>query len=576
MKRFLIWTLPLSLAACSVTTVRRDSPARPTSRPANPLSATRPAPPPPAPAPAAPGKVTSTPVAPLAPVVSETQKALDLERQGHFVDAMKEYLNVSVSSPTPSQQESARLKAVDLLETRLNEEDLHQVADSSDFGFLRGHALFQLGEIAMDRRDTDSARRYFSSVMSFLPGSDLAFRSQEILSQLESIKYVEPKTIGVILPLSGRNASIGQKALRGVEMGLGLHEANTSFKLAVMDSEGNPDAARRGVERLVKEDNVIAIIGSLLSRTAPAVATKADELGVPTLALSQKAGITEIGPTVFRNALTSEMQVRELVRTAMNDFNMRRFAILYPNDAYGVEFANIFWDEVLARGGSITAAQTYNPKGTDFRAEAQRLVGTWYIEAREPEFKMLARERSKDPKKKSVRQEKTAEDILSPVVDFDAVFIPDSSKKMSQLAAFLSYAGVRNVKLLGTNLWNTPDLAKRAGLFANQLLFVDSAPTDSPSADGRSVRFMKDYKQMFGENPSLVELQAYDSALLLRQLISQGASSRESLTRRLTDLKRFPGVLGLLDMTPQREVGRPVVTYSTLSSPTPTPLRKAN
>jgi ABC-type branched-subunit amino acid transport system substrate-binding protein len=125
-----------------------------------------------------------------------------------------------------------------------------------------------------------------------------------------------------------------------------------------MDSEGNPDNARRGVERLVKEDNVIAIIGSLLSKTAPAVAAKANELGVPTLALSQKAGVTEVGPSVFRNALTSEMQVRQLVKSAMEDLKLRRFAILYPNDPYGVEYANIFWDEVLARGGVITAAQT--------------------------------------------------------------------------------------------------------------------------------------------------------------------------------------------------------------------------
>ena len=56
-------------------------------------------------------------------------------------------------------------------------------------------------------------------------------------------------------------------------MGLGLYGVNPSpYKLSVIDSEGSPDQARRGVEKIVKEDHVIAVIGSLLSKTANAVA----------------------------------------------------------------------------------------------------------------------------------------------------------------------------------------------------------------------------------------------------------------------------------------------------------------
>lgn len=528
------------------------------------------------PRPSSPG-VTSSPliVSPQPPGSDLLQRARENEQSAKYLEALRDYLNLSVSAQAPQQQESYRIKALDLLETRLNEEELKQVGNSSDYGFLRGHALFQLGQISVDRRDTDSARRYFSSVISYLPGTDLAVRAKETLSQLESMKYVEPKTIGVVLPLSGKNSVVGQKALRSIELGLGLHEGSSNFKLAVMDSEGNPDTARRGVERLVKEDNVMAIIGSLLSRTAPAVAAKADELGVPTIGLSQKAGLTEIGPTVFRNAVTSEMQVREIVRTAMDEMGMRRFAILFPNDPYGIEFANIFWDEVLARGGSITAAQPYSPKDTDFRAVSQRLVSTWYVEAREAEFKALSKNLAKDTsKKKSIRQEKSADDILPPIVDFEAVFIPDSAKMMTQMAAFLSYVGLRNVKLLGTNLWNTPGIGKKAGLFADRLVFVDTVPLDSEAA--KASRFVTDYQTLFRETPSLLELQAYDSALILRNLISQGAGSREDLTRRLTDLKRFPGALGFLSMGSAREIRRPLMTYMTNAAGATVPYRRNN
>lgn len=480
------------------------------------------------------------------PIVAQPVKTEDA------MEYLKALVQRSVQAPTKQEQDSHRLHAIDIVENKLNDEQLEEVAKNSDFGFLRGHAMFRLGEFAIEEKNTSSAKKYFSSVSEFLPGSDLAARSQEIVSQIDSSKNVSAQTVGVVLPLSGKNAPVGQRALRGLEMGLGLHLPGSQFKLAVMDSEGNPDSARRGVERLVKEDNVIAIVGSLLSKTAPAVAAKSGELGVPTLALSQKSGLTEISPTIFRNSLTTGMQVRGLVRTAMNDLKMKKFAVLYPNDAYGVEFANIFWDEVLARGGQITAVQTYSNKETDFRLVIQRLVGTYFGEARQDEFNFRLKEAKSSDKKRSVRQS-NLENILPPLTDFDGIFIPDSVKAMGQVAAMLSYNDVRNIKLLGTNLWNTKDVARRAGNFSNNLLFVDSlSPANATS------KFANEYRELYNEDPSLIEIQAYDAGLILRQLIASGVASREELTQKLTELKHLPGALGPLSMNADREIERPI------------------
>lgn len=473
--------------------------------------------------------------------------------QADQMAVLKNLVMESITAPTKQEQEAYRQRAVDIVDNKLNEKQLEEVADNSDYGYVRGNAMYRLGEKALQDRDQNKAKKYFSGVMDYLPGSDLAARAQDILSQLQASKNVEAKTVGVVLPLSGKNAPVGQRALRGLEMGLGLHLPGSSFKLAVMDSEGNPDSARRGVERLVKEDNVIAVVGSLLSKTAPAVAAKSDELGVPSIALSQRSGLTEIGPTVFRNSLTSEMQVRYLVRTAMEDFGMKKFAVLYPNDQYGIEFTNIFWDEVLARGGQITAVQTYSTKETDFRLVIQRLVGNYYGEARQDEFNLRVKEMQKSDKKRSARKD-NIETVLPPITDFDAIFIPDSAKALGQIAAMLAFNDVRGVKLLGTNLWNTAGIAKRAGNFANNLIFVDSlAPTISEQS-----RFVNEYKSLYNETPSLIEIQAYDAGLILRQLIASGADTRQDLVKKLTELNKFPGALGPLSMSPDREIERPV------------------
>lgn len=453
-----------------------------------------------------------------------------------------------------------RIRSFDLINSKFNIDGLNNLASNDKLSVFRPGIFYRLGEMSLENQDRDDARKYFSRSLSAGQQSEWSQRAQEMLDQLEAVRRVESKTIGVILPLTGKNAAISQKTLRGIQIGLGLYNNYpSSFKLAVIDSEGNSDQARRGVERLVKEDNVIAIIGSLLSKTAPAVAAKANELGLPSLALSQKSGITEVGPHVFRNSLTSEMQVRFLVKEAMENQGLKRFAILFPNDPYGIEFSNIFWDEVKARGGTIVAAQSYSNKETDFRNIIQRLVGTFYIEARSDEYNLRYSEWSKSLARKTARTTPPA-DLLPPIVDFDAIFIPDSVRAMGQISAMLSFNRVKGVKLLGTNLWNTPDVAKRAGHFASHLIFVDSFV----SSEARYINssFVKDYKAIYNELPGIFEIQGYDAALILRNLISQGATSRESLSRALSQLKDFPGAVGPLSMNPDREIMRPLIALS--------------
>ncbi|HWU42389.1 MAG TPA: hypothetical protein VN132_03090, partial [Bdellovibrio sp.] len=59
-------------------------------------------------------------------------------------------------------------------------------------------------------------------------------------------------------------------------------------------------------------------------------------------------------------------------------------------------------------------------------------------------------------------------------------------------------------------------------------------------------------------SPSLIEIQAYDAGLILRQLIASGADTREQLVKKLTALNKFPGALGPLSMNSDREIERPV------------------
>lgn len=479
---------------------------------------------------------------------------------GDRVGALESLVNLIKYEPIDSKKKSYRLKAVEIVETRLTPKELDSIIDSSDFKDVQGYAYFQIGQTQFEQRDFRRARESYSRAVKALPNSSLAERAQNKIDQLNARRTVDKKTIGAILPLTGRHSKVAYRSLQGLQLGLGIYGKNKSqFKLAVIDSEGNPDIARRGVERLVTEDHVIGLVGSLLSKTSVAVASKADELGVPSIALSQRAGITEIGSSVFRNSLTSSMQVHHLVKTAMDDLKMTKFAILYPNDPYGVEYANLFWDAVLARGGEVVGIQAYDPKTTNFSDPIQRLVGTFYYEDREYEYRQRLKTWFKDRKTLRGRQS-PPEDVLPPVVNFEALFVPDSARALGQIAPTLAYHDISQVKLLGTNLWNTASLIRLGKKYVDDAIFVDTfLKSDSKY---KNTQFFKDFTSVYGKEPGLFEAQAYDAALLLRQMIATGESSRVGLSQRLSQKQTFLGANGPLLMTEHREIIRPLVTLT--------------
>jgi outer membrane PBP1 activator LpoA protein len=175
------------------------------------------------------------------------------------------------------------------------------------------------------------------------------------------------------------------------------------------------------------------VIGPVV--TSEAVARESQKRKIPIITLTQKVRITEIGDYVFRNFLTPEMQVAAIVPFAIEQLGVERFAILYPDENYGNTFMRLFRDEVLDYGAEITAIESYQPDQTDFAGQISKLAK---MDLEDWRSNMRHRRHKKD----------------TVVVDFDAVFIPDSSEKAGLIAPQLAFYDIDDVLLLGTNLWH--------------------------------------------------------------------------------------------------------------------------
>lgn len=485
-----------------------------------------------------------------------------LARQGLWVDSVASHLKLASSSKDPERSDFHRRAALDLLDSKLSKSDLETIASRSQFGVARPKAFFKLGSLALQDRQFERAQRAFESVQELSPGSDIAEKAASFVEQIQARSRVQPKTIGAVLPLSGKQAALGQKALKGLQLGLGIFGPNRSgLRLAVIDSEGNPDVARNAVERLIVEDHIIGAVGGLSARTAAAEAAKASEFGLPLVVLTAKSGLTRAGPTVFQNSITSSMQADSLIQHSRNHLNVRRLALLYPNDAYGVEFANSIWESAQKAGVIITDAQTYDPKETDFKVPVRKLIGTYFLDDRIDEYRArlkLINEKTPRRSRNSRRQDIAPEDVLPPIIDFDAIAIPDSVRALGQIAPMLAYHDVEGVQLLGPNLWNNSQLIVRGGRFVEGAVFFDQ--TFSGDSSKGSLDFQQAFKQTFGEDPGAIEAQAFETGVILRGLLTRlGASSRVELSERLTDLKDVRGPFGQLSMSPRRELTRPLI-----------------
>ncbi len=475
-----------------------------------------------------------------------------------IIQQLETYTQLYQLIQNPTLKEKYNFKAVSLLQSKLNEDQLKQVIKHNSLKTLKSMAFFQLGSLYFDQGDFRQAKYYFKKALYWRLDEEYRDQAEKILAQINTRHKVNANTIGAILPLTGKDAAFGYKALRGLQLALEIydHTSASDLRLAVIDSKSDLLVAKDAVQRLVLEDRVIAIVGGLMSKTAHSISSSAQKLLVPNIALSQKNDITEIGDYIFQNALTGQMQVDFLVERSMQK-GLKNFAILYPNDRYGIEYAQLFWDSVLARQGQIVAVQTYTKEETDFREQIQRMIGTFYKNDRQAEFnKKLKLWRKKFPNSRK----NIPNNLLEPLVFFDALFIPDGIKVLGQVAPMLVYNDIENMILLGTNLWNTPLLSQRAGQFLRSSIFVDSFSMSDENFI--SSDFYKNYIKVFNQKPHILELQAFEAGLILKKVIEEGADTRQEAQKMLTTIN-LDGVLGSLQMTEKRQVRRPMapLTY---------------
>jgi len=460
-------------------------------------------------------------------------------KKGLWVEAASEMLATTRIAPT-----SARLLAPMLGEALKRVDALADLRSLlKEFGDtpISDQVIYRVARAEINEGNTSEGQGLLRALISRYPNSVLYAAASKQLKASNLDVPSDAAQIGVLLPISGKLASIGNKVLQAVRMGIRTSPSlRGKIHLVVEDSGEAPSDALAALDKLIYQHHVMAVLGPITSKGLEGVAQRAQELGVPLISLARRDAPE--GDFVFQGSLTLKQQIEGLAKFAIEKQKKKRFAILYPQDRLGEAAAEYFWNAVESLGGEIRAVQSYPAEETDFRTSVDGLAGTLYPAARERELAQLQSRRTA-PKK---RRDKSVE--LPPIVDFDGVFIPDVLKAAGQIVPMFAYRDVDTVDFLGTSLWNSDEIARTLQKSAEKKVYFVDVFSNREGSGSVAQKFVEEFRTLHGSEPGPVEAVGFDAAAVLANAVGkmQGSNSRERLRRYLIDTRDFSGVTGTI------------------------------
>jgi len=197
-----------------------------------------------------------------------------------------------------------------------------------------------------------------------------------ILGDLELPEHLlleYPRQIALLLPLSGRNASLGRALQNGF---LGAYFATASglddrqsVRIYDVLAEGGASAAYNSAVA----DGAEFVVGPLLKSNVMELANDI-LVPVPVLTLNNLPDDTLAPPGLYQFSLAPEDEAMSAAQRAINEGYGRAVAMVPGND-WGRRLLTSFTTEFEGLGGTLLDYRTYKPGKQDFSNEIENLMG---------------------------------------------------------------------------------------------------------------------------------------------------------------------------------------------------------
>ena len=476
-------------------------------------------------------------------------KRLELEK------AFKKFKQIKERSPYPEIKQEASDYIKNIVNEKLNREQLASLAKSLGSEFPADLVLQRLISIYRIERDLGNYQISLENFIFRFPSHELREHYEKLLVRLKT----DPSRvirIGVVLPLSGKRAIVGQRVLQGIQLAINQLSARDKNRLElVIKDSGLGREVVQVVEELAQDPNVIGIIGPVLTKDVESIIPVIEKYQLPIFTpTASTPRLAEKSPYIFRNALTKELQASYLAQYAVNELEMYRFVVIYPTESYGETMRKVFEDEVRSFGGHIVESIPYQRRQTDFKKQISKIGGMADDHLKARIQRHIKRGTQPPPlNDKGIKSRPLVEGGLyaddevealkvALELNYDAIFIPGSYDKVRLIVPQLAFYNIEDILLMGGNGWNSRELVDAARNYLKNVLFVDGFYADSQNK--RTVKFVDMFLSTFGQNPTIHSAQSYDIANIFVKFTAERAFNRLDVLEKLRGLKNFPGVSG--------------------------------
>ncbi len=318
----------------------------------------------------------------------------------------------------------------------------------------------------------------------------MAERMNRTLARPSSVR------VAFLAPLTGKNAALGQAMVNAAQLAV-FDIGGDGFELMPRDTGGTPEGAARAAHE-ARGSGASLFIGPLFAAEVVAVKPEIETSGLNALTLSTDVSLAQ--PGLFVMGFAPAPQVERVVAFAASR-GIKKFAALIPSGPYGELVGKAFEEAVRVNGGEIL----FKGGPDDVAALAKQ--------------------------KEAI----------------EALFLPLGGEALRKTVGRLAQAGIEKGKtrLLGTGLWDEPDLAQGQPLLVGGWF----AAADPALRE----RFVKTYQDSFGKEPPRLATLAYDATALAAVLARSG---KEMERANLTNPAGFAGLDGVFRLLGSGQIER--------------------
>jgi branched-chain amino acid transport system substrate-binding protein len=335
--------------------------------------------------------------------------------------------------------------------------------------------------------------------------------------------------IGFNFEETGQIAGFGQSSRKGCEMALAdlaSMPGMPKFEAAWGDNASDSTQAATVASKLINDDKVNVLVGSVASSNSLAMAKIAEEAGVPmvtpastrtTLTLNED-GSTR--PLIFRTCFIDDFQGAAMLDFCVTHLNAKKIALFVDEDSdYSIGIRDTVKAEAAKRGIEITAEDKYLASSeTDFRTKLNRM--------------------------------KTA--------GFDVLIIPGYYDKVAQIANQAREQGITQ-PMVGGDGWDNPALWQNAGKNIEGCFFTNHYAADDQ--DPAVQDFIRKYKERNGGNtPDAMAILAYDCVMAVAAAYKlAGGNDAQAFASAMAATKDFKGASGAITIDEKHNASKKLV-----------------